>query len=143
VNHNSTRHDARETSSLLHAAHVVLPVAACYALVALPAWWFHGSIGVAAAGIAALICAIASGAAAVAASRLSAGGQPIAATLLAMLFRMALPLALGVIAAWQRGPLVDAGIMLYLVGFYMVALAADSWHAIGRLRSVVPGPRES
>ena len=135
--------DVRESGLWLHAAHVLVPLALCFAVVAPTAYLYQGLTGVFAAGVAALVCAVASGGAAVAASRLSAGGQPIAGTLLAMILRMTLPLAFCVVLAVQRGPLVDAGIMLYLVGFYMVALAADSWHSIGRIRSAVPRPRES
>ena len=135
--------EARAFSSLLDAAHAVLPLAVCFALVALPAYWYQGAEGLAAAAAAALVCAAASGVAAMAANRLSAIRQPIGATLFATLIRMAPPLAFCVLVGLQRGPLFDAGAIWYLIGFYMIVLVSDTWHALGRLKPIAPQSRES
>lgn len=134
---------APELSPVHHAAQVTALLVACFALVALPAFAFAGLPGLAAAGIAALVCALASSAAAVVASRLEAVGQPIGAALLATMLRMSLPLAFCIVVMLRPGPLAEAGLPLYLIGFYIVALAADTWLWVGRLQSSQTSSRES
>jgi len=143
VNDPSTLTPGANDNSFVLAARLVLPLALCYALVAVPVYWYQGLLGLAAAGVAALVCALGSAAAAIAASRLSATGQNVSATLLAMMLRMALPLAFCMIIYLQGGPLADAGLVLYLLVFYMVALAADTWQALGRVKSLATGSKES
>jgi hypothetical protein len=127
----------REFSSLGHAAQVAVPLAVAWALIAVPVYWLSGPMGLAAAGIAALLCAFASIGAGAVAALLATSGQVVAATMLAMLLRMALPLVFVIIVCRQPGPLVDAGLVYYLIGFYLIALAADTRHAVGRIRTEI------
>lgn len=130
---NTSTLESLDFNSLWHAAQVMVPLAVCYALVAGPVYWFSGYLGLAAAGIAALLCAFASVGASAAASLLASSGQVVAATMLAMSLRMALPLVFVVVVCRRPGPLVDAGLVYYVLGFYMVALLADTRHAVARI----------
>jgi hypothetical protein len=125
----------REFSSLVHAAQVAVPLSIAWASIAVPAYWLSGSMGLAAAGIAALLCAFASIGAGAVGGLLAASGQVVPATMLAMLLRMALPLVFVIVVCRQPGPLVEAGLVYYLIGFYLIALAADTRHAVGLIRS--------
>ncbi len=133
---NTSTPETLEFSTLAHAAHVFAPLALCYVLLAGPTFFLSGSRGLVAAAVAALLCVFASVGASAAASLLAASGQVVAATMLAMSLRMALPLVFVVIVCRKPGPLVDAGLVYYLLGFYMVALLADTWHAVGRLAAI-------
>lgn len=120
-------------NSLLHAARVALPLGGAFAVLAGPVYWMAGAGGLIAAGVAAVACALSSVGAAAAALPLA--GNPFAATVLTMMLRMALPLVfLVVVVASQPSPLLDAGLAFYLIGFYLVALAADTHYAVGRIQ---------
>ena len=67
--------EKHEFSSLVHAAQVVVPLAACYALAAVPIYWLSGATGLVAASIAALLCAFASIGAGAVAAHLATRGQ--------------------------------------------------------------------
>ena len=56
--------------------------------------------------------------------------------------RMAVPLGCALVIFWSRGPLFDAGLLVYLIGFYLVALAADTWLAVVRTGAAGEPSRE-
>jgi hypothetical protein len=107
-------------------------LAATLVLVAPAAYALQAAIGIAAAATAALVCLIASVMAALAGGIVSRRGHVLAATLLPMLVRMALPLTFCAAAQFWRGPLVESGLALYVVGFYVLTLAIDTWLSVGR-----------
>jgi hypothetical protein len=53
-------------------------------------------------------------------------GEVLAGVLLGMAIRMTLPLAACVLVHLGGGPLADAGFVFFVLGFYMIALAADT-----------------
>jgi hypothetical protein len=129
--------------TLRHASFVILTLACCWILAAPAIYLAQGLNGLAAAGAAALICVLASVAAAVVAGIAMRHGNPLASTLLPMAVRMALPLVVCLIVEYgDRGPLAENGLSLYLVGFYLVALAADTWLTIGRIQSPPTSSKE-
>jgi hypothetical protein len=61
--------------------------------------------------------------------------------LLGTLFRMGIPLLAG-LALDQRYPsLAEAGVMYYLIFFYLVILAADTWLSVELLKSSLAPPK--
>jgi hypothetical protein len=44
--------------------------------------------------------------------------------------RMGLPLLFALLVVTQGGPLVEAGIVYYLLAFYLIALLAETWLAV-------------
>jgi hypothetical protein len=131
-------HDTSTSSDCLvswvrHARAVALWMTASYLVVAPLVFALQGQDGLVAAGIAALVCAAATISAQFTAIWLAGAGQPFHATLIAMLLRMAPPLVFCMAIGFRRGPLTDAGAVFYVIGFYMVTLAVDTWLSVGRI----------
>lgn len=53
--------------------------------------------------------------------------EPLWRLLVGLLSRMAFPLAMALVLQLRGGVLVDQGLLLYLVAYYLPALAADTW----------------
>ena len=90
----------------------------------------HGEAGVWAAAVAAVVCL---GAGLVALTFLSLFREPRQAfngVGLAMLFRMAIPMATGVVLTKLGGPLAEAGVFGMIVGFYLVGLLVETLLAV-------------
>jgi hypothetical protein len=90
----------------------------------------HGQAGVWAAAVAAVVCL---GAGLMALVFLSIFREPLQAMNgigLAMLFRMAIPVATGVILTNLGGPLAEAGVFEMIVGFYLVGLLVETLLAV-------------
>jgi hypothetical protein len=129
--------------TLRHASIVILILAGGWAFAAPAIYLAQGINGLAAAGAAALICVFASVAAAVVGAIALRRNNPLASTLLPMGIRMALPLVVCLIVEYgDRSPLAKHGLSLYLVGFYLLALAADTWLTIGRIQSPPTSSKE-
>ena len=63
--------------------------------------------------------------------------HPIHAVMIAMLLRMVPPLALCAAVGLRRGPLTDAGMVFYMIGFYLVTLAVDTCLSVSRISPAV------
>lgn len=90
----------------------------------------HGQAGVLAALVAAVVCL---GAGLVAITFLAIFREPQVAfngVGLAMLFRMAIPMATGVVLTKLGGPLAEAGVFGMIVGFYLVGLLVETLLAV-------------
>ena len=90
----------------------------------------HEQAGVLAAAVAAIVCL---GAGLVAISLLAFFRSPQQAfhgVGLAMLFRMAIPMAVGLFLAKLGGPLAEAGVFGMIVGFYLVGLLVETLLAV-------------
>jgi hypothetical protein len=96
----------------------------------------HGQSGVLAAAVAAIVCL---GAGLVALTCFALFRDPQVAFTgvgLAMLIRMAIPMATGVVLTKLGGPLAEAGVFGMIVGFYLVGLLVETLLAV-RLASGV------
>ena len=90
----------------------------------------HGAEGVWAAVVAAVVCL---GAGLVALVFLALFREPLQTMNgigLAMLFRMGIPMATGVILTNVGGPLAEAGVFGMIVGFYLVGLLVETLLAV-------------
>lgn len=117
--------------TLLLGGLVVLPVA--YAV--------GGPAGLVAALSAAALC-LASGALSLLASTVvSRASAPLGGLLVGIMVRMALPLGAVMVIYHRGGWLVAAGMIYYVLVFYMITLAAETWIAVGQTDSVATASR--
>jgi hypothetical protein len=129
--------------TLRHALYVTLTLVGSWVLAAPAVYLAQGINGLAAAGAAVLVCTFAAIAAAVVAGIAMRQGNPLASTLLPMGIRMALPLVVCLIVEYgDRSPLAEHGLSLYIVGFYLIALAVDTWLTVGRIQSPPTSSKE-
>ena len=74
------------------------------------------------------------GAGALAVGNLFTGPQSVAIGALAgMLVRMAVPLVFVMIVYSQGGALVESGMVFYLLAYYLITLAAETWMSVRRV----------
>jgi hypothetical protein len=93
----------------------------------LPAAWLSSGIpGLAAVAASAGVCLVAALASLAIAHLLRGPAVTLQALLLSMLVRMGIPLAFAVMAYLRAAPLVNAGLMYYLVIFYLPVLAVET-----------------
>jgi hypothetical protein len=114
----------RGLSARLAALAVVVLVA--FALAAPLAVRLGGSPGVAAAAVAAMLCLLGAAAALTIADRLRRSGEMLAALWLGTALRIGIPLVVGLAIHLHGGLLAQAGLLWYLVGFYLVVLTAGT-----------------
>jgi hypothetical protein len=146
-------HDSSTSSLCLaswtrHAGGVALWLTAVGLILAPLVWALQGSLGLVALVAAASFCgASAIGAQLIATllagSALAGSASPIHAVMIAMLLRMVPPLALCAVVGLRRGPLTDAGIVFYMIGFYLVTLAVDTWLSVRRISPAMSPRRVS
>lgn len=89
-------------------------------------WATRGVVGFAAACVAAGVCWLGAGAALICSARLSPSGRAVQAHLLGALFRIGVPLVVGVLLQQQGGELAAAGVFGLIVLFYLVSLVAET-----------------
>jgi hypothetical protein len=110
-------------------------LAAC-ALAAPVALRLGGSLGLAAAAIAAGLCLLGAAAALAVTDRLRASGKILATLWLSAALRIGVPFGVGMAIHLHGGPLAQAGLLWYLVGFYLIVLAT------GTILSLPPTSRQ-
>ncbi len=106
------------------------------ALVAPLAIWLNGSIGLAAASVAAGLCLLGALAALVVGWLLRDLPNPVHGMLAGMLPRMGIPLGAALVFHLQGGVLAESGLLVYLLVFYPVSLGVETF-----LSLPPPGPR--
>lgn len=131
-------HDSSTSSLCLaswtrHAGGVALWLTAICLVLAPLVWALQGSAGIVALVTAALFCGASASGAQLIAVLLVGSAYPIHAVMIAMLLRMVPPLALCAAVGLRRGPLTDAGIVFYMIGFYLITLAVDTWLSVRRI----------
>jgi hypothetical protein len=114
----------RGLSARLAVLSVVVLIA--YALTAPAAVRLDGSLGLAAAAVAAGLCLLGAAAALAIADRLRRSGEILAALWLGTALRIGVPFVAGMAIHLRGGPLAQAGLLWYLLGFYLVALATGT-----------------
>ncbi len=90
----------------------------------------HGLAGVAAAAVAAVVCLAAGFIAITFLALFRDPQQSVNGVGLAMLFRMAIPMAVGFFLTKLNGPLAEAGVFGMIVGFYLVGLLVETLLAV-------------
>jgi hypothetical protein len=114
-------------------------LAAAWGAIAPIAFALRGAAGISAATLALGVCWIGAAAALAIASFLPGGS--VHATGVAMLLRMFLTLGLGVTLHVQMPALAANGMIFYLIGFYMVALAIETALAVAQVSTDSHSPK--
>ena len=107
-------------------------VLAGYTLAAPVAIHLGGSVALAAAALAGGLCLAGAAAAVVIADRLRGPSGALAALWLGMALRTGVPFVVGIAVHLHGGPLAQAGLLWYLVVFYLVSLAVGTFLALPR-----------
>jgi len=119
----TTSYGAMQVAALFIGALLLAPIGCLVA----------GSLGAIAAVLAAAICAMgAVGGHAVAllvADSVEGPQRAMVRPVVGMLLRMGVPLAFAIVVYLQGGPLAEAGLVYYLLAFYMIALAVEIWQS--------------
>jgi hypothetical protein len=102
-----------------------------------------GAMGLAAMSLAAGVCLASAGAALLLSHSLRDPASGVAGVLLPMMVRTGLPLLLAIIIRIRGQGLVEAGLVYYLVGFYLLALAVEIPMSLPSLQRSLPCPEES
>jgi hypothetical protein len=93
----------------------------------------HG--GIWALSLAAVVCLLGAIGALLLDEMFQASGQMLAGNLVGMLVRMAIPLGFCLFIFTQQGALARSGGILYVLVFYLIVLATETWMAVGRTKS--------
>ena len=88
--------------------------------------WLQGKIGLLAAGVAAGVCLLAGGVTLGVCSLFRTPGTQWIGVMAGMIPRMAIPLEFALLFRWWQGPLTEAGVIHYLVAFYLLTLAVET-----------------
>jgi len=112
-------------------------VLAAFAVAAPVAVRLGGSLALAAAAIAAVLCLAGSAVALVIVDRFRTPSGALAALWIGMIIRTGVPLAVGMAIHLHGGPLAQAGLLWYLLLFYLIALA------VGTILSLPPTNRQT
>lgn len=117
----------RQTSVTLACVLLSLSLLIAFPAIAGYGYSVHGASGVVAAGLAGAICwAGALIALALVGLFRNSPGQRVNATLLGMLFRMGLPMGMGLVITRAGGPLAEAGLFGMILVFYLVGLVVET-----------------
>lgn len=100
-------------------------------LLVFPAFaWFgysqHGLTGLAAAAIAGGICWLGALLALVCSAMFQGPQQAANSMMLGMMFRMGLPLGTGLLLTMQKGALAEAGVLMMILVYYLLAMAVET-----------------
>jgi len=112
---------------LLQSAVLGLVVAVAYGLVAPVAGYLAGGGGLTAAAVAAAFCLGGASVALLMAHLFRGPNGALAGVLLGMAARMVIPLGGGYACHANGGPLAEAGLLYYLLVFYPITLALETW----------------
>lgn len=118
---------------------VLAGLIAAFPLFAGYGYWAKGLDGVWAATLAAGVC-LAGGLAGFATTSAFRGLQAVLGVLLGMMVRSVVPLAAAAFFLLQGGPLVRAGLLEMLVGYYLLALTLDTVLAVQLVRQKQNSP---
>jgi hypothetical protein len=106
-----------------------------YGIVAPWAYWRAGPMGLWAATLPAVVCLVCAGVALAGASRCRGPWVALYGVLLGIAIQTGVPLVLAVVASLCSPALMDAGLIYYLMGFYLLALTAKTLLALPDVNS--------
>lgn len=115
----------RQRSLTARQALLAAVMLAFYVLVSPAAVWLYGPLGLAAAGLAAGVCWLGAALALVIAEILRGPAFAFQAMLFALVFRTGIPLGFAVVVQSGGGLLTWAGLVYFLLLFYLVALGVE------------------
>jgi hypothetical protein len=110
----------------IQSAVLVGAMLLAYALVAPVAGSLNGAVGLAAAAVAAGLCLVGAGSALFVCRLFRGQRHALHAVWIGMLLRMGVPLFSALFLQFQAGPLAKAGLLIYLIVFYPVALWVET-----------------
>lgn len=110
----------------LQSAVLLLAVAALYGLISPVVAYLGGAVGLAAAAIAAGLCLLGAGLALGVCRLFRDPRHALHGVLIGMLLRMGIPLFSALAFLLQGGPLAKAGLLVYLLVFYLVTLSVQT-----------------
>lgn len=130
------------------AQAIGLPILfAAFLLVAAPfAWLLYGAAGLVSAAFAAAVCLIASWLALLVTAFFAPPEHAASHVLVGMMLRMALPLAVCLVAAQRREWLIDAGFPGFLIAAFTLGLLAETLLSVSKLQATtaaVSAPQNS
>jgi hypothetical protein len=117
-------------------ATLAIVVLVAYAITAPVAARLGGSVGLVAAAIAAVLCLLGAAAALAIGDRFRRSGEILAALWVGTALRTGIPFVAGMPIHLHGGSLAQAGLLWYLLGFYLVVLAT------GTILSLPPASRQ-
>jgi len=120
-------------SRLSGSLWICLPVAVVLGALAFPAWWVGGGDALAAAALAASVCVVGALGGQLTALLLRPLGNPGAGVMAGMLARMLFPLLMCLVLYRQQDRIAQAGMVFFVLVFYMITLAATVWQGIGEV----------
>lgn len=132
---DSTLASMRQVSWSHHAAREALVLALCYVTIAPLIYWLQGAHGLAVSAIAGGVCLFSALGASAAANFSMPESMPYVPAMIAMLIRLFLPLVFCVVVAVGSDETLARDIAVYLILFYMVALALETGFALSRVRA--------
>lgn len=98
----------------------------------------NGLAGIGAASAAALVFAVCGSVSQAIGDRLQQQGKALAALGVGMALRTGVPLAIGLFWKVTDSVLAQAGVVYYLLAFYLVTLAVETVLAVSQLRRIAP-----
>ena len=125
------------------AALLSAVVGAGYVLLSPFIYRLHGADGLSAAGVAAFVCWTGAIGGMLTSRWLHGPSHLLAGMLLGMALRMALPLIVCMVVYLRGGALAEAGFVFYVLAFYLMTLAIDTWMATGRAAGAGPTSEDS
>jgi hypothetical protein len=130
--HDRRRLDGERNNFIAGSVALIASILLGYVVISPVAAWTQGTPGLWSAAVAALICLVAGIMALGLVERLSAR-NPLASVLGGMTLRMIVPLLAVAAVYWWDGPLAEAGMVFFVLAFYMIMLAAETYLAVRRV----------
>lgn len=124
---NRSRPNGRLSLRAAHGVLAAVMLTACGILTYFYAWPTYGRDGVVASLSAVAVCWAGAGLAMTASRLLRQPDRALALTAVGMALRMGLPLVAVMVVSYQGGPLSQAGFAFWILAYYLIALALETW----------------
>ena len=125
-----TSEDGGRGSAVAHVCALIGAIAVSFAIVAPLSYRAHEMMGLWAAVIAVAVCLLSPLGASLATRAFATRDKALAGLLVSMFLRMGIPLAFCLVMQIQKGPLLEAGIVYYVLVFYLVVLVVETYFAM-------------
>jgi hypothetical protein len=136
-------HNLRRRGTAIRAMVLGIVVVVVFVLIGPVAGGLGGCVALAAAALAAALCLTGAIVALVASHLLQGPHHAMAGMLTGMAARMGIPLAFGLTIHLHGGSLAEAGLLNYLMVFYPVTLAVETFLVLPECRRSIPASLSS